>query len=200
MKYVAVVFFLVCLLLYGISALIGRRRVVVTKRETPSSERSARPISKWVRNFLFSLLASAALLTVLWMVFNYYIQKRERTRETTAPAPVELQFCWSKPEDVTGGMSGIRGTCCPAQFNAFNSGLINFSVFHFYGGAREEQVYTLNRAEKVGTWKNNGKLPGRGTWEEMPTPVGTSVKLIGRYRDETEDNQWISFMILEKSS
>lgn len=124
----------------------------------------------------------------------------ESKKSSAVVAPIGLQFCWSKPEDVTGGMSGIRGKCCPAQFNAFNGGLVNFSVFHFYGGAQEEQVYTLNRAEKVGTWKNNGKLPGRGTWEEMPTPAGTSVKLIGRYRDETEDNQWISFMIVEKSS
>jgi hypothetical protein len=86
------------------------------------------------------------------------------------------------------------------QINAWSGGLINFSVFHLYGGKTEEAVYSLNRAEKVGTWKNTGELPGNGEWEELPTPDGTPVKLIGRYKDATEDNKWISFMILEKSS
>jgi hypothetical protein len=109
------------------------------------------------------------------------------------------RFCWSKPEEVKGARPELRSKCMEMQVSAWTSSLIAFSVFHQNLGKTEESVFFLNRAEGSGRWKNIGELPGHGVWEMLPTPEEGEVKLLGRMNDETEDNEWITFMVRSTS-
>ncbi|MCR4275033.1 MAG: hypothetical protein NUW02_03280 [Candidatus Campbellbacteria bacterium] len=132
-----------------------------------------------------------------WNQLNEY--NAQEARKTTTP--VEYRFCWSKPKEVKGYRPDLRQKCLPMRINAWSGGYINISVFHLSGGETKEQVYSMNRPEGTGTWKNTDGSGGHGVWEELPLPEGTNTKMLGRLKDETQkDDGWFSFVITPKST